>query len=75
MSAPRLAWLAWITVCVIWGTTYLAIRVALETVPVALVAGLRWTTAGLILGAVLCRARPRLCRASRGGRASRCSVS
>ena len=58
MSAPRLAWLAWITVCVIWGTTYLAIRVALETVPVALVAGLRWTTAGLILGA-FCVARGR----------------
>jgi drug/metabolite transporter (DMT)-like permease len=41
--------MAWITVCVVWGTTYLAIRVALETVPVLLVAGLRWMAAGVIL--------------------------
>jgi drug/metabolite transporter (DMT)-like permease len=45
----KLAWLAWGTICVVWGTTYLAIRVALETVPVFLVAGLRWMTAGLVL--------------------------
>lgn len=51
MSAPRLAWLAWIIICVVWGTTYLAIRIALETVPVFLVAGLRWATAGVILAA------------------------
>jgi drug/metabolite transporter (DMT)-like permease len=51
VKSSRLAWLAWITVCVVWGTTYLAIRVALETVPVLLVAGLRWMSAGLLLGA------------------------
>ena len=50
MSVERLAWIAWITVCVVWGTTYLAIRVALETVPVLLVAGLRWLSAGVVLG-------------------------
>lgn len=49
----KLAYLAWITVCIVWGTTYLAIRVALESIPVALLAGLRWTTAGLLLAAVL----------------------
>ena len=49
MSPTRLAWLAWITICVVWGTTYLAIRVALETVPVFLVAGLRWMAAGVLL--------------------------
>jgi drug/metabolite transporter (DMT)-like permease len=58
VSPPRLAWLAWISVCLIWGTTYLAIRVALETVPVALLAGLRWTAAGLMLGG-FCLARGR----------------
>lgn len=47
------AWLAFITVCVVWGTTYLAIRVALESVPVFLVAGLRWFSAGVILAGVL----------------------
>jgi drug/metabolite transporter (DMT)-like permease len=49
----RLAYVAWIVVCVVWGTTYLAIRVALESVPVALLAGLRWATAGVLLTALL----------------------
>lgn len=48
-----LAYLAWIVVCVAWGTTYLAIHVALESFPVALLAGLRWTLAGVALAAVL----------------------
>jgi drug/metabolite transporter (DMT)-like permease len=51
-STPRnlaLAYVAWITVCLVWGTTYLAIRVALESVPPALVGGLRFTAAGLIM--------------------------
>ena len=48
-----LAYLAWITVCIVWGTTYLAIRVALETVPVFLLAGIRWFTAGVILAGIL----------------------
>lgn len=43
------AYLAFFTVCIIWGTTYLGIRIALETVPVLLVAGLRWSAAGLIM--------------------------
>ena len=48
-----LAHLAFVAVCLIWGTTYLAIRVALESVPVLLVAGLRWMAAGVLLCAVL----------------------
>jgi len=48
----KLAWLAWVTICVVWGTTYLAIRVALETVPVFLVAGLRWMAAGVVLALI-----------------------
>ena len=35
--------------CVVWGTTYLAIRIALETIPPALIGGLRFTAAGAIL--------------------------
>lgn len=49
----RLAWVAWFVVCFVWGTTYLAIRVALESIPVALLAGLRWTAAGALLAAAL----------------------
>ena len=53
MSSDRkLGFIAWITVCFVWGTTYLAIRIALESVPVALLAGLRWTAAGLLLAAI-----------------------
>jgi len=48
-----LAHLAFVAVCIIWGTTYLAIHVALETVPVLLVAGLRWMSAGVLLCGVM----------------------
>src|SRR4030095_6136845 len=48
-----LPYAAWIVVCIVWGTTYLAIRIALESVPVALVGGLRFTAAGLIMIAAL----------------------
>ena len=56
----QLGLLAWLTVCVVWGTTYLAIRVALESVPVALLAGLRWTAAGLLLSLTIPLAGHRL---------------
>lgn len=50
------AYLAWGAVCLLWGTTYLAIRIALETVPPMLLGGVRWTVAGAIILLVL-RAR------------------
>lgn len=49
----RLAWIAWAAVCLIWGTTYLGMRVALDTMPPLLLGGLRWTAAGALLAAVL----------------------
>ena len=52
----RLAWFAWIAVCLIWGTTYFGIRVSLETMPPMLMGGLRWVFAGGVLGAYM-RAR------------------
>jgi drug/metabolite transporter (DMT)-like permease len=52
-SAPSLAYAAFITVCVVWGTTYLGISVSLETIPVLLVAGLRWMSAGVIMCAFM----------------------
>ena len=45
----KLAYAAWVAVCLIWGTTYLGIRVSLETMPPALMGGLRWTIAGGLL--------------------------
>ena len=55
MTAPtarqrRLAYLAWVTVCIVWGTTYLGIRVSLETMPPMIMGGLRWMIAGVLLG-------------------------
>ncbi|MFN7981270.1 MAG: EamA family transporter [Vicinamibacterales bacterium] len=47
--ASARAYAAWVTVCVLWGTTYLAIRIALETIPPMLVGALRWTVAGVVL--------------------------
>ena len=43
---PASAWIAWAAVSVIWGTTYLAIKVALETIPPFLISGLRYVIAG-----------------------------
>ena len=51
-----LAYSAWAAVCFFWGTTYLAIRVGLETLPPALFSGVRFLTAGLILLTIM-RAR------------------
>jgi drug/metabolite transporter (DMT)-like permease len=44
-----LAYGSWVAVCVLWGTTYLAIRVGLETLPPMLFAGMRFLTAGMVL--------------------------
>ena len=49
----RRAYLAWIVVCLIWGTTYLGIRIALETIPPLLMAAMRWIVAGGLLIVVL----------------------
>lgn len=49
----RLAWIAWSAVCLIWGTTYLAIKVALDTVPPFLMGGLRYAIGGAILAGLL----------------------
>ena len=52
-TVARRAWIAWVAVCLIWGTTYLAIKIALETIPPFLMGGLRYTAAGLGLAAII----------------------
>jgi drug/metabolite transporter (DMT)-like permease len=52
MTTPRqrrAAYFAWVTVCVVWGTTYLGIRICLETIPPMIMGGFRWSIAGLLL--------------------------
>ena len=39
---------AWINVCVIWGTTYLVIRIGVGQMPPMLFAGIRWVIAGVV---------------------------
>jgi len=52
---PR-AYAAWIAVCLIWGTTYLAIRISLESIPPLLMAAIRWIVAGgLLIGGLVLR--------------------
>jgi drug/metabolite transporter (DMT)-like permease len=59
VNPVTLAYAAWIVVCLVWGTTYFAIRVALETTPPFLMAAFRWLAAGAILTAVLAARRER----------------
>ncbi len=47
------AYLAWITVCIVWGTTYLAIKIGVEHIPPMLFAGFRWIIAGIIFSSFL----------------------
>src|SRR5215208_6946073 len=53
------SYVAFAAICIIWGTTFAAIRVAIETIPTLLVNGIRFLLAGLILliVAALTRAR------------------
>lgn len=45
--------IAWLNVCVIWGTTYLVIRIGVGHMPPMLFAGIRWVIAGVIFITVL----------------------
>jgi len=47
-----LAYAAFATVCIVWGTTYLFIRIAVETIPPFLLTGLRFTAAGAVMLAI-----------------------
>ena len=55
----------------VWGSTYLAIRIGVESIPPLLAAGLRFGLAGLMLAPLALRARPTGAR----WRAARCSAS
>jgi drug/metabolite transporter (DMT)-like permease len=48
ISENTKAIIAWLNVCVIWGTTYLVIRIGVGHLPPMLFAGIRWVIAGVI---------------------------
>lgn len=52
-SQTRRAYLAWVVVCLVWGTTYLAIRIALESIPPLLMGAIRYIIAGALLAVIL----------------------
>ncbi|MBN1301472.1 MAG: EamA family transporter [Melioribacteraceae bacterium] len=47
------AYLAYSAICVVWGTTYLAIRIGVSDLPPMLFAGFRWLLAGPLLAIFL----------------------
>jgi drug/metabolite transporter (DMT)-like permease len=49
MTKSTKAYIALVFICIVWGTTYLAIRVGVMNYPAILFAGVRQTIAGLIL--------------------------
>ncbi|HKY19945.1 MAG TPA: EamA family transporter [Vicinamibacterales bacterium] len=49
----RRAYWAWFAVCISWGTTFLATRVAIESIPPFAMAGPRHVVAGVILALIL----------------------
>ncbi|MCA2227662.1 EamA family transporter [Nonomuraea aurantiaca] len=50
---PLLVWSALVIVYVVWGSTYLGIKIAVETIPPMLSGALRFVTAAVILGGFL----------------------
>jgi drug/metabolite transporter (DMT)-like permease len=54
VTAPaRHVWIALAVVYVVWGSTYFAIKIAVETLPPLLAAGSRFLTAAILLAAIL----------------------
>lgn len=51
-SDRALAYAAFAVVCIVWGTTYLAIRIAVRTIPPMLLTGARFVVAGIVLLAI-----------------------
>ena len=48
-GARQVGWLSLLVVWVLWGSTYFAIRVGVETLPPLLMAGIRYVLAGLLM--------------------------
>lgn len=53
LSLPSLSWISLVTVWILWGSTFLGIRLAVASIPPLLMAGSRYLIAGAILVLVL----------------------
>jgi drug/metabolite transporter (DMT)-like permease len=56
---------AFAAICIIWGTTFVAIRVVIETIPTLIVTGFRFLLAALVLAAIAALTRARFPRESK----------
>jgi drug/metabolite transporter (DMT)-like permease len=63
-----MAALAWLVLSVVWGLTWLAVRIGLDEIPPITFAGIRFLIAAVVLGAVLVVRRVPLPRSSRDWR-------
>jgi drug/metabolite transporter (DMT)-like permease len=59
---------AYLLVCVVWGSTYLAIRIGVQDMPPLLFAGIRFAIAGLILAGIVLAMGDHLPRSARDWR-------
>ena len=65
-ASPVLIWAAILILYVVWGSTYLAIRVAVETIPPFVMGAIRFSIAGAVMiAAAAIVARGRLARPTR----------
>jgi len=59
LTTKTKAYIAWLAICIIWGTTYLVIRIGVMEMPPFLFSGMRWLLAGpIILLFLKLRGRP-----------------
>lgn len=65
VTVPLVAWGALGIVYVVWGSTYLGIKVSIETLPPLVSTGVRFSTAALLLGVAVAALRPRTLRVTR----------
>jgi drug/metabolite transporter (DMT)-like permease len=65
---PRVALLVWLSLCGIWGSTWLGIKLGLRDLPPLTFAGIRFALAAMVLGAIIALRRVRLPWAARDWR-------
>ncbi|MEO7117406.1 MAG: EamA family transporter, partial [Candidatus Limnocylindrales bacterium] len=53
VASPLMVWAALLVIYLVWGSTYLAIRLVVESMPPFLAGGARFVTAGVIVAAFL----------------------
>jgi drug/metabolite transporter (DMT)-like permease len=66
--SPRVALLVWLSLCGIWGSTWLAIKLGLRDLPPLTFAGIRFALAAIVLGAIIAIRGERLPWAARDWR-------